>query len=165
VKYTDLVLKGVENGDWSGLRNEVVDVGSRMIVDVGLKYAANLIPGVGTVLMLSDGVQLVGKGVASGLEFLGMKEQAKGIRDVLEVIDVKEQAVKATKWVLNKAIDGAGYAVTHPHEVMKQTTDFMDHTSNQIQKAAGNLYSGATSWWNNRTASVGGGGGGGVSGW
>lgn len=147
VKYTDLVLKGVENGDWSGLRNDLVDTGSRMIVNAGLKYVANLIPGVGTVLLVSDAIQLFGKGAASGLEFLGMKEQAKGLRNVLEIIDVKGQAVKATKWVVNKAVDGIGYAISNPHEVLKQTTDFVNHTGDQIKNAASNLYNAATSWW------------------
>jgi hypothetical protein len=147
VKYADLVLKGVENGDWSGLRNDLVDIGSRAAVKWALGEATKLIPGVGTVLLISDGVQLIGGGVASGLEFFGMKEQASSLRNVLEVIDLKEQAVKATKWVANKVIDGVSYAVQNPHEAMKQATDFVTNTADTVKNTASNLYNGATGWW------------------
>jgi prophage DNA circulation protein len=160
VKYGDLVLKGVENGDWSGLKNDLIDIGSRAATKWALGEAAKLIPGVGTVLLVSDGIQLVGNGVASGLEFFGMKEQAASLRNVLEVIDVKEQAVKATKWVANKVVDGVGYAIQHPHEVMKQATDFVDNTANQVRNATSNIYNAATSWWHSNTPQPANGGGG-----
>jgi hypothetical protein len=160
VKYADLALKLVETGDWSGLKNELVDVGSRAAVKWALGEAAKLIPGVGTVLLVSDSVQLVGKGVASGLEFFGMKEQAASLRNVLEVIDVKEQAVKATKWVANKVVDGVGYAIQHPHEVMKQATDFVDNTANQVRNTVSNIYNAATSWWHSNPPQPANGGGG-----
>lgn len=147
VKYADLVLKGVETGDWSGLRNDLVDTGSRMIVNTALNYAANLIPGVGTVLLVSDGLQLAGKGIASGLEFFGMKDQATWLRDNLAVIDVREQAVKATKWVVNTAVDAVGNAIANPHETLKQATEFVSNTADQVKNAASTLYNGATSWW------------------
>lgn len=159
VKYADLVLKGVE-GDLSGLRNGLIDIGSRVAVKWALGEAAKLIPGVGTVLLISDGVQLIGAGVASGLEFFGMQEQASSVRNVLEVIDVKEQAVKATKWVANKVIDGVSYVVQNPHEAMKQTTDFVTNTADTVKNTASNIYNVATSWWqSNPLPTVNGGGG------
>jgi hypothetical protein len=150
VKYGDVLLKGVETGDWSGLRNLAVDDASRLLVSAGLKYAASLVPGVGTVLLVSDGIQLVGKGIASGLEFIGLKDQADGVRKVLEVIDLREQAVKATKWVANQVIDGVSYIVQNPHEAMKQATDFVNHTTDQVKNAANQLYQGATDWWKSK---------------
>jgi hypothetical protein len=147
VKYADLVLTGLETGNWSGLRNDLVDTGSRMLVNAGLKYAATLVPGVGTVLLISDGLQLAGKGLASGLEFFGMKDQATWLRDNLAVIDVREQAVKATKWVVNTVVDGVSAVIANPHEAMKQATDFVTNTADTVKNAASNLYNGATGWW------------------
>lgn len=140
VKYGDVILKGIESGDWSGLKNLVVDDASRLLAREGLKYAASLVPGVGTVLAISDTVQLVGKGFASGLEFFGFKEQADSLRNTLAVIDVREQATKATKWVVNKVVDGVSYVVQNPHEAMKQVTDFVDRTSDQIKNATTGIY-------------------------
>ena len=81
----------------------LISAGLTSLAGVGL----HCIPGVGTVLAVSDGIQFAGNIVACGLELAGYHEAAGTLQNSLEVIDlggyVSNFADDVTDWILKSS--------------------------------------------------------------
>jgi len=110
----------------SGDRGEIIDTGGKFAGDGLIMAASTAFPLVGAVYGISGLVQLGGGAIATGMEWLGYKEQAQTTRDVLEVIDLRAQTQKAMSWGIEKSLQIGD-------SVMTSAQNTIDYVSEKAQ--------------------------------
>jgi uncharacterized protein YukE len=74
-------------------------------IQTGIEYGLRLIPGVGTVLLVSDIAQLVGHAASGVLAATGNVEAAEGLNNVLDAIDLSGYIEKISDGIADRILN------------------------------------------------------------
>lgn len=88
--------------------------------------STRLIPGFGTVMLVSDGIQFGGNLVAGGMELLGYSDEAAWLQNSLEVIDLGGYVEEIGEGIYDTATDW----IQNPDQIMPDLQEFSDHMEN-----------------------------------
>jgi hypothetical protein len=130
----------VARGDYelaSKKYNEAHDEALNMFA-TGTLAIIGIASGYGLVMAGTQVISGVSDWASNVAEKNGWHTTAKVLNVLSDITDLQSHTKKL--W------DAGINAYHNPHQVLKQATDFVDHTANQIKDAASNMYQNATAW-------------------